>query len=109
MAVRWYQSKRFRLAAGGALLLLVGLLLIPFLVPVDRFRPAIIELLEQETGRKFGIESISLHLLPKLRLQVVNLRVKNPQGFPEGDTLVIERIDLGVPLGPLLRRQVQVE
>ncbi|MFB3140582.1 MAG: AsmA family protein, partial [Candidatus Acidiferrales bacterium] len=109
MATRWYQSKRFRLAAGGVLLLLVGLLLIPFLVPVDRFRPAIIELLEQETGRKFEIESISLHLLPKLRLQVVNLRVKNPQGFPEGNTLVIERIDLGVPLGPLLRRQVQVE
>ena len=89
--------------------MLAGLLLVPFLVPVDRFRPAIIELLEQETGRKFEIESIRLHLLPKLRLQVENLRVKNPQGFPEGDTLVVERIDLGVPLGPLLRRQVQVE
>ncbi len=109
MAARWHQSKRFRLAAGGALLLLAGLLLVPFLVPVDRFRPAIIELLEQETGRKFEIESISLHLLPKLRLQVVNLRVKNPRGFPEGNTLAVERIDLGVPLGPLLRRQVQVE
>lgn len=109
MAARWLQSKRFRLAAGGALLLLAGLLLVPFLVPVDRFRPAIIELLEQETGRKFEIESIRLHLLPKLRLQVENLRVKNPQGFPEGVTLAVERIDLGVPLGPLLRRQVQVE
>ena len=109
MAARWHQSKRFRLTAGGALLLLAGLLLVPFLVPVDRFRPAIIELLEQETGRKIEIESIRLHLLPKLRLQVANLRVKNPQGFPEGDTLAVERINLGVPLGPLLRRQVQVE
>ncbi|HYM90829.1 MAG TPA: AsmA family protein [bacterium] len=101
------RSKWLRIG-GGVLLVLVALLLVPFVVPVDRFRPLIVRLVEENTGRKVEIEALRLRLLPTVHLQVVNLRVKHPGGFPPGDTLAVKSVDVGTTLGSLLSRRPDV-
>lgn len=108
MSAPWYRSKLFVIAAAVVGLLLAALLLAPYLLDLDRYRPIIISQLEQATGRKVEIESLRLHFLPSTRVVVANLRVKNPEGFPEGDTAVVRSVDIGLALGGLLRREVEV-
>ncbi|HET8998940.1 MAG TPA: AsmA-like C-terminal region-containing protein [bacterium] len=100
---------RWVIIGGAALLMLVVvLLLVPFLVPVDRFRPLIVRLAEDSTGRKIDIDALQLHLLPTIHLRVVNLHIKNPEGFPSGDTLVVKSLDVGTTLSSVLARRLDV-
>ena len=108
MSAPWYRSKLFLIAAGALALLLAALLIAPYLFNLDRYRPLIITQLEQATGRKIEIESLRLHFLPSIQVVVSNLRVKNPPGFPEGDTAVVSSVEIGVALGALLRREIEV-
>jgi len=104
----WHRSKLFRLLAVLLGLLLAALLLAPYLLDIDRYRATAIEQLEKETGRDVEIEKLRLHFLPRLHLAVVNFRVKNPPGFPEGNTLAVESINIGLAFWPLLKRQVEI-
>jgi hypothetical protein len=100
---------RWVLIGGAALLVLVlGLLAVPFLVPVDHFRPLIVRLAEESTGRKIEIDALQLHVLPTIRLRVVNLHIRNPEGFPSGDTLVVKSLDVGTTLSSVLARRLDV-
>src|SRR5690349_6594154 len=101
--------RRWALIGGAVLLtLVVGLLLVPLLVPVDHFRPLIVRLAEENTGRKVEIGALRLRLLPTIHLQVVNLHVKNPSGFPDGDTLAVKSLDIGTTLNSVLARRLDV-
>lgn len=108
MASAWYRSKGFRIAVILVALLVVALLLAPYVLDLDRYRPTIVELLKKETGRDVAIEKIRLHFLP-LRVEVLNFRLLNPPDFPPGDTLVVGRIALGLAWRPLLSRQVEID
>jgi uncharacterized protein involved in outer membrane biogenesis len=104
----WYRS-RWTLVAGG-IVLAAGVLTLaaPYLFSVDRFRPLIDSFLERSTGHQVEIESLRLHLLPTVRVQAANVRVKNPTGFPAGDAVVIKAIDLGVAPRALLARRLEI-
>ena len=108
MSAPWYRRKLFLIAATAVVLLVAALLIAPYLLDLDRYRPLIVSQLEQATGRKVEIESLRLHFLPSIHVVVASLRVKNPRDFPEGDTAVVSQVDIGVALGALLRRQVEV-
>lgn len=108
MASNWKQSKLLWAGAAAVALLLVALLVAPYFLDIDRYRPAIVEALAKETGRAVEIERLGLHFLPSVHVHVANLRLKNPRGFPAGDTVAVERIDIGLAFWPLLRRQVEV-
>ena len=100
---------RWALIGGAVLLVLVlGLLLVPFLVPADRFRPLIVRLAEESSGRQVAIGALHFHVLPTIHLQVVNLHVKNPAGFPDGDTLIVKSLDVGTTLSSVLARRLDV-
>ena len=90
------------------LLVLVAAVAIPFLVPADRFRPLLVRSIEGFTGRKVQIDALRLFLLPTVHLQAVNIRVKNPEGFPEGDVIVAKSVDLGIAPRALLSRRLVV-
>jgi hypothetical protein len=103
------RSLRWVLIGGAALLMLVvGLLLAPLLIPVEHFRPLILRLVEENTGRKVEVEALRLRLLPTIHLQVLNLHVRNPPGFPAGDTLVVQSLDVGTTLNSVLARRLDV-
>lgn len=108
MASSWFRSKLLRIAVVVVALLVVGLLGVPYLLNLDSYRTAMVEQLRKTTGREVEIEKLRPRLLPRLGVAVVNLRVKNPAGFPSGDTLLVEEIDVGLALGPLLHREIVV-
>ena len=103
----WYTSSWVRV--GGAILFLVlaAAVAAPFLIPVDRFRPLLVQFIDAATGRNIQIDALRLHLVPTIHIQAVNVRLKNATGFPDGDALVVKSVDLGVaPLALLSRRVV---
>lgn len=81
---------------------------VPFLVPIDRVRPLVVQLLEAATGRDVQIDGLRLYVLPTLHIHAANLRLKNPKGFPDGDALAVKSVDLGVSLPALLSRRIEV-
>ncbi len=108
MARFWSTSRWFRLGVGGLALLLAVILLIPLLAPVDRFRPLLARLIQEQTGRNVEIAALRLHLFPTVRVRASDVRAKNPAGFPPGDTLVVTSIDIGVAPRALLSRKLDV-
>ncbi len=104
----WYRSRWFRIGGGLLLLGLIVAALIPFLVPVDRFRPLLARLIENATGRQVEIGALRLHLFPAVSVRAVNVRVKNPAGLPPGDTVTVRSIDIGVETRALLSRRLDV-
>jgi uncharacterized protein involved in outer membrane biogenesis len=108
MASAWYRSKGFLIAVILLALVVGALLVAPYVLDLDRYRPTIVELLKKETGRDVAIEKIRLHFLP-LRVEVLNFRLLNPPDFPPGDTLAVGRIALGLAWRPLLSRQVEID
>lgn len=104
----WHKSKRLRAGGMVLLLVLVAAVAIPFLVPADRFRPLLVRSIEGFTGRKVQIDALRLFLLPTVHLQAVNIRVKNPEGFPDGDVIVVKSVDLGIAPRALLSRRLVV-
>jgi hypothetical protein len=104
----WYKSKWLRAGGVVLLLVLVAAVVIPFLVPADRFRPLLVRSIESFTGRKVQIDALRLFLLPTVHLQAVNIRVKNREGFPDGDVIVAKAVDLGIAPRALLSRRLVV-
>src|SRR3990172_4937164 len=108
MRTLWYKSKWLRAGGVVLLLVLVAAVVIPFLVPADRFRPLLVRSIEGFTGRKIQIDTLRLFLLPTVHLQAVNIRVKNREGFPDGDVIVAKAVDLGIAPRALLSRRLVV-
>ena len=108
MAAGWYRSKTFIILAAVVGLVVVALLVAPYLLDLNRYKPLIVSQLEQAAGRKVEIESLRLHFLPSTRVVVSGIRVKNPEGFPAGDTAAVKEVEIGLALMPLLRREVEI-
>jgi len=104
----WYKRKLVLIAAAVLVLILGVLLILPYVLDIDRYRPAIVEQLEKATGRDVEIETLRLHFLPSTHVAVGSFRIKNPSGFPEGDTLLVESISIGVALSSLLGDNIEV-
>jgi uncharacterized protein involved in outer membrane biogenesis len=108
MARLWYGSKWLRI---GGVMLLLGLavvLAIPFLISADRFRPLLVQLIESKTGHQIQIDALRLYLVPTVHLHAMNVRMKNPRGFPGDDAIIVKVIDFGVAPRALLSRRLEV-
>jgi len=108
MTSPWYRSKVFIAVVVLVVLVVVALLVVPYFLDVERYRPLAVEQLKQATGRDVEIGSLSLHFLPSVRVVVGDLRIKNPPGFPAGDTVAVGSVNIGLAVMPLLRRQVEI-
>jgi hypothetical protein len=95
--------------AGGVVFVAACLALaIPFLIPIDSYRPLLVWAVESATGRNVQIDALKLSMLPSMHITVVNFRMKNPPGFPAGDALDASSIDLGINPQALLSRRLDV-
>lgn len=98
------------LRIGGALLvlLLLGALAAPFLIPVDSYRPLLVSAIESATGRQIQIDSLKLYLVPTVHVTVANFRMQDPSGFPAGNALAASSIDLGIAPRALLSGRLDI-
>lgn len=108
MARPWYGSKWLRIGGGGLLLVVLAAVAVSLLVPADRFRPLLVRFIEGNTGRRVQIDALRLYLLPTVRLRAVGIRLKNPEGLPAGDMMVVKSVDLGIAPRALLSRSLVV-
>lgn len=83
--------------------------LVSFVNP-NQFKPLIVEKFHEKTGRDIAMDGdISWRLFPSLGLDVSGLHVKNPAGFPQGDTLHVASAQVSLKLLPLLQKKVDLK
>ncbi len=108
MSGGWFRSRTVRVGAALVLLLVVGTLALPFVIPVDQYRPLFVWAIESGTGRTVEIDALKLATVPNVRIQIVGFRMKNPAGFPAGDALSASSVDVGIALQSLLSRRLVI-
>ena len=101
-------AKAVRIAAAVAVVAAIAALVVPFLIPIDSYRPLLVWAVESATGRNVQIDSLKLFFVPTLHIRVANFRLMNPAGFPAGDAIFASSIDLGIAPQALLSRRLDV-
>ena len=104
----WFESRPALIAAAAVVVLVLAALAAPFLIPVDSYRPLLVWAIEAGTGRQVQIDHLQLYVVPSLRIRIVGFHVQNPPGFPAGDALVAQSIDLAIDARALFARRLDV-
>ncbi|HEY0879014.1 MAG TPA: AsmA family protein, partial [Zeimonas sp.] len=89
---------------------LIAIALVVFVATFDanRYKPTIVDLVEQQTGRRLAIDGdLSLAIWPDIALSMGKATLSGPKG--EGGFAAVDSAKIGVALRPLLSREVQVE
>ncbi len=81
--------------------LLVLLFILPFLIPVNKFRPTIEEKASAALGRKVELGNLSLSILSG-SLGIDNLSIADDPKFNSGPFLTAKSVKVGVELMPLI-------
>ncbi len=88
--------------------LIVLAVAIPPFLNVDRYRPQIVKVIEENTGRKASIGKISARLLPSVGFVIENFTLSNPEGFGGENLLSVEAIRGTLQWMPLLSREFRL-
>lgn len=92
------------------LLAVVGLLLLPFLIPTETYRQELIQRVQEQTGRELKIGGeISVRLFPRIQLRVEDVTLGNPPGYRSPYFLHLQQAVLDVPVEALLERKLVIK
>jgi|SRR5579859_213618 len=94
-------SRWLRTAAVVVGVLVVVLLIIPFLIPINKFRPTIEQKASQALGRKVQVGDLSLSLLSG-SLSAQSLSVEDDPKFSQAPFLRAKSVKVGVEIMPLI-------
>ena len=83
---------------------IVILLLLPFLIPVNKFRPTIEAKASEALGRKVQLGDLSLSILGG-SLGIDNLSISDDPKFNSGPFITAKKVQVGVELVPLIFSQ----
>jgi uncharacterized protein involved in outer membrane biogenesis len=103
------RKTRLILAGIACALLVVLMFLMPSLLNADRYRPEVISYLEEKTGKKVEIGRLAMTFLPRIAIQMNDLRVESPPLFPPSYIAKVARIDAQLDMGALLHRKVVIK
>ena len=92
-----------------AVLLVALIIAVPILVDVDRYRPQVVAIIEEQTGKPAKIGRLTLTLFPTLSIRVDDFMLGNPSGFPEGHLIQARRMYAEVDARALWNRQVIIQ
>ncbi|HUD70371.1 MAG TPA: AsmA family protein, partial [Dongiaceae bacterium] len=101
--VRWV----LYLVGGALALLLAAAVVVPLVVDVQRFAPAITEALRGMTGREVTLGRIAFRILPSPAVTVTPVSVKEGPRYPGRDAVRIQSLAVRVRLLPLLTGRVE--
>ncbi len=93
------------------LLLVIGALVsVTLLVSADEIKQTLISQVKKNTGRDLQIDgAVAWSIYPTLGVSIEQVRLLNPSGFPDGATLVVGRVRIGVALMPLFSQQIHID
>jgi uncharacterized protein involved in outer membrane biogenesis len=106
-------SKRKKVILGILIFLVVTVVafvvIAPLLFDVDRYRPQVASLIEEQTGKPVEIGHLALTFFPSLSIRVDDFALRNPSGFPQGYFVKAQRIYAVVDAGGLWDHQVVIK
>lgn len=89
--------------------LIGGLALAPFLIPVDALKGQLQAQVESATGRALQIDGpVDLQILPTLAVEAENVRFANAEGAASPDMATLKALQAELRLWPLLSGRVEV-
>ncbi len=103
--------KKILVSIGGLIVLLIAVLLIaPFFISLEDYKPEIAEKVKEATGRDLKIDGeISLSLFPTVAVEVNGVSLAN---YPQGQTqemISLEQMALELQVLPLLSKEVVID
>jgi AsmA protein len=85
------------------LVIIIGLILAPNFIDIDKYKPVIEKKVAKAIGRPFSINgSLKLRLFPVTKVSFSDLHIGNPEGFKEKDFVSLKSFDVQIKLLPLL-------
>ncbi|MGD8675592.1 MAG: AsmA family protein [Desulfobacterales bacterium] len=105
-AVKWAL-----VAVGGVVTLIILILLVlPFFVDAEKYKPLLENKVKEMTGRPFSVGGdVNLSFFPFVGVSFSDLHLGNPPGFEATDFISIKSFEVRVKVLPLLSRDVQVK
>lgn len=99
------------ITVGGVVALVILILLVlPFFVDVQKYKPLLENKVSKVTGRPVAVRgNVELSFFPFVGVSFSDLHLGNPPGFEAGDFVAIKSLDVRVKVWPLLSRDVQVK
>lgn len=102
--------KVFVSVAGLLGVLVIGVLALPFVLPLEMFKDDIAVAVQDATGRSFTVGGkLSLSIIPDVTFEMTDVRLGNGQGFSEADFAELSSLKVQVATLPLLSGKVQIE
>ena len=90
-------------------LLVGGVLALPFLVDLNTYQERYKPLIEEALNRKVQLQDIRLTVWPRIGARVAGFSVLDDPAFSSGPFASLSSLDVGVKLMPLLSGKVEVE
>lgn len=90
-------------------LLVGGILSLPFLVDLNQYQDRYKPLIEEALNRKVQLQDIRLTIWPRLGARIAGFTVLDDPSFRSGPFASLTSLDVGVKLMPLLSRKVEIE
>lgn len=90
-------------------LLTLVVLLLPFLLDLNRYRDQYLPILEQALHRKIEVQDVRLTLIPKLGVRLKDVRIADDPTFSPTPFVTVPSVQIVVLWAPLLQRRIQVE
>ena len=94
-------KRTLRIVAIVVVVLIVLVVIVPFLIPVDKFRPTIEEKASQALGRKVELGNLSLSLISG-SLSAESISIGDDPKFSSSPFLTAKSLKVGVEIMPLL-------
>ncbi len=98
------------IVGGLVVVVIAALIILPFFLDINKYKPEIEKRVAETTGRTFRIGSdLDLSLFPFAGIKFSRLELGSPKGFEEKEFVTIENFEVRIKLLPLLSREVQVK
>ncbi len=102
--------KKFVIGIGVVIVLLAVLvILLPFIIDLNRYQARYRPIIEEALNRKVALKDIRLMIIPRIGVHVSGFTVLDDPAFSTGPFASLTSLDVGVQWRPLLSRRIEVE
>jgi uncharacterized protein involved in outer membrane biogenesis len=91
------------------MLLIVTVLLLPFLVDLNRYKDQYQPMIEEALNRKIILNDLRLTVIPRIGVRIAGFTVMDDPTFSKTPFASLDSLDIGVKFIPLLTGRVEVE
>jgi AsmA protein len=102
-------SRTVKISLGILALVVVALLVAPWFINVESYKPRIAAAIEHATGRHVDIGEIHASLFPWIGVSLKNVSLANREGFSSRPFASIGDLDIKVALLPLFSKRVEIK